>query len=100
MLLKQQNSNNAQKGYIGCKNFVKNGERFELLYNLPERNNLCVYRRTNNSSGQFIGIEVVIENGKKRKYPTDEEFGQRGWFYGGTEQIALKRVKENFRLNF
>lgn len=84
--------------FIGEKEFDYCGEHFELLYQFPERNNLCIYRRCYSGSLGRIAIEVVWEKGNKKQYPTTNEFGERGLCYTSREKTALKIIKEKFRL--
>ena len=83
---------------IGEKEFDFKNEHYELLYQFPDRNNLCVYRRSYANSGGRIAIEVVCEDKGKKEYPTDDEFGKRGWCYTSNERKALELIKEKFRL--
>lgn len=94
----QKMRDGKKRHLIGEKEFDFKNEHYELLYQFPDRNNLCVYRRSYANSGGMIAIEVVCEDKGKNEYPTDDEFGKRGWCFTSNENRALELIKEKFKL--
>ena len=86
--------------YIGSPEFFWNNEKFILsgettVYIRKKEVTGFYYHRYKND--KFSGLELVILGfDGSNTYPTTSEFGQRGWYFFGTEEQAFKQA-EHFK---